>query len=96
MNRVKRFVGFASISGNDQYLWHFSGVSLSFEGSGPARSTFESEGELENLLEELRTEAAGVDHLTPYDLRRICAHLYHGIGGELNKRPMERIQPHFR
>jgi hypothetical protein len=23
MNRVKRFVGFASISGNDQYLWHF-------------------------------------------------------------------------
>jgi hypothetical protein len=33
MNRKKRFVGFASISGNDQYLWHFSGVSVS-EGSG--------------------------------------------------------------
>lgn len=33
MNRIKRFVRFASISGNDQYLWHFSGVSVS-NGSG--------------------------------------------------------------
>jgi hypothetical protein len=38
MNRIKRFVGFAGISGNDQYLWHFSVASLSSESSGSARS----------------------------------------------------------
>jgi hypothetical protein len=33
MNRIKRLVGFASISGNDQYVQHFSGASVS-EGLG--------------------------------------------------------------
>ena len=28
MNRVKRFVGFAGISGNDQYLCHFAGQCI--------------------------------------------------------------------
>src|SRR5215468_10379869 len=101
MNRVKRFVGFAGISGNDQYPRHFLEVSVSSEGL--ARSNFESERELGNLLEDLRKEAAGVDHLPPYDLRRTCAHLYRGICGRDSTRSRfswirtskERIQPHF-
>jgi hypothetical protein len=85
MNRVKRFVGFPGISGNDQYLWHFSVASLSSEGSGSARPNFEIGANFETQLEELRREAAGVDRLTPHDVRRTCAHLCHGIGGELKQ-----------
>jgi hypothetical protein len=57
MNGVKRFVGFAGISGNDQYVWHFKG-QFTIRKLELGAMEVQIGGELETVLEELREAAA--------------------------------------
>lgn len=78
---AKSMSGFACNSRNDQYLCHFRGIV--FRGFRFGAIKLRIRGELETLLEELRSEAAGLDRLTPNDVPRTCAHLCNGLGGKL-------------